>query len=70
MSSASEQGGAPPPGPAAGVVFAEAGPEHHEALSAFLVENDVPAVTRTFTPFPMSAETARRIALEPSRDRY
>jgi GNAT superfamily N-acetyltransferase len=53
-----------------GLVFREIEPGHYEALSSFLGRNDVPAVVRTFSPFPMTDETARRIALEPRRDRY
>lgn len=41
-----------------------------ERLSSFLIANDVDTVVRTFNPFPMNGETARRIALAPRRDRY
>jgi glycosyltransferase involved in cell wall biosynthesis/ribosomal protein S18 acetylase RimI-like enzyme len=51
-------------------VIREIESSHYEALSAFLVENNVPAVVRTFSPFPMNDETARRIALGSRRDRY
>jgi GNAT superfamily N-acetyltransferase len=53
-----------------GVAFREIEAGDHAALATFLVANDVPAVVRTFNPFPMTGETARRIALEPRRDRY
>lgn len=48
----------------------EIGPEDFETLARFLEENDVPAVVRTFNPFPMTSETAERIARRPRRDRY
>ncbi len=52
------------------IAFREIEPEDLEALSSFLQENDVPSVVRTFNPFPMTTETARKIALEDHRDRY
>ncbi|MBA3321642.1 MAG: GNAT family N-acetyltransferase [Pyrinomonadaceae bacterium] len=52
------------------VQFFEVGSSHGESLAELLKENNVPAVTRTFNPFPMSAETALKIAHLPRRDRY
>lgn len=52
------------------ISFREIGPSDYPMLSLFLQENDVPAVIRTFNPFPMSDETARKIALQPRRDHY
>ena len=57
-------------GDAARVSIREIVPEDFEALRRFVEENDVPAVVRTFNPFPMNAETARRIACAPRLDRY
>jgi GNAT superfamily N-acetyltransferase len=63
--------GAPQTGRGEGHVgFREIGPDDFEDLARFLEENNVPAVVRTFNPFPMDSETARRIALLPRRDRY
>jgi len=39
-------------------------------LSRFFVRNAVPNVTSGFDPFPLTTETARKIALEPRRDCY
>ncbi len=50
--------------------FVEIEPIHGDDLAVFLEENDVPAVTGTFNPFPMSAESARKIAHLPRQDRY
>jgi ribosomal-protein-alanine N-acetyltransferase len=52
------------------VSFREIVPEDSAALARFMEENNVPAVVRTFNPFPMTAETARRIACAPRLDRY
>ena len=52
------------------VVFRKIKPEHYEMLSSFLEENNLPVVVRTFNPFPMTEETARKIALAPRRDHY
>jgi ribosomal protein S18 acetylase RimI-like enzyme len=41
-----------------------------EALARFLEENNVPAVVRTFSPFPMTAETAREIVAPERRDHF
>jgi ribosomal-protein-alanine N-acetyltransferase len=57
-------------GAAGRVDFREIVPEDFEALRDFMEENNVPAVVRTFNPFPMTAETARRIACAPRLDRY
>lgn len=51
-------------------LFRQIAPADYELLSRFLVDNDVPGVVRTFNPFPMTAETARSIALLPHKDRY
>lgn len=40
------------------------------ALACFLCGNDVPEVTRTFHPFPMSAESAVAITSKTRRDRF
>ena len=48
----------------------EIGPEDRGELARFLEENDRPEIVRTFNPFPMTAETAERIATAPRRDRY
>lgn len=50
--------------------FRELGPDDAEALVACFERNDVAAVTATFDPFPLDAETARRIATAPRRDHY
>ena len=41
-----------------------------DALARFLVRNDVPAITATFTPFPMTAGTAAALLAERRQDRY
>jgi ribosomal-protein-alanine N-acetyltransferase len=53
-----------------GVSFREIVPEDFEALRDFMEGNNVPAVVRTFNPFPMTAETAHRIACAPRLDHY
>lgn len=50
--------------------FQEIEPQHVEALARFLEENNVPAVVRTFNPFPMTAQTARGIVSEDRQDRF
>ena len=45
-------------------------PADHAALARFFSRNNVPAVVATFDPFPLTEETARRIAVDPRRDRY
>jgi len=50
--------------------FEAIGPGHADALARLFARNDVPAVTATFDPFPLDAETARRIATQPREDRY
>ncbi len=44
--------------------------EDQERLSRFFALNNVPAVTETFTPFPLTAESAASIAHSAGRDRY
>jgi ribosomal protein S18 acetylase RimI-like enzyme len=46
------------------------GADHLKELSEMFERNRVPAVTATFDPFELTADTARRIALEPRRDAY
>lgn len=41
-----------------------------EALARFLARNDVPAVTSTFDPFPMTSETAASLLARRRKDRY
>ena len=41
-----------------------------EPLGRFLVANDVPEVRRRFHPFPLTLESARRIAGAKGRDRF
>ncbi|MFY9621700.1 MAG: GNAT family N-acetyltransferase [Pyrinomonadaceae bacterium] len=50
--------------------FREIGPKDFEVLARFLEENNVSSIIRTFNPFPMNSETAKRIACLPRRDRY
>ena len=45
-------------------------PNSFGQLSMFFAENNVDAVTRSFTPFELSAEMARWIACEPHKDRF
>lgn len=45
-------------------------PTDMDALSTFFVENNVPAVTHTFHPFPLNEVTARWMACEPHLDRF
>jgi GNAT superfamily N-acetyltransferase len=52
------------------VVFQEIGPMHYQALASFLRDNNLPSVLRTFNPFPMTDETAIRIALGSHEDHY
>lgn len=44
--------------------------DHAAGLERFFERNAVPAVTATFDPFPLTAETARRLALEPGGDAF
>jgi GNAT superfamily N-acetyltransferase len=53
-----------------GLTFCEIEAAHYQSLSSFLKENDVPAIVRTFNPFPMNDDTARRISLSSRRDHY
>ncbi len=46
------------------------GPDRHDQLVALFERNHVARVTELFDPFPLDAEQARRIALEPHEDRY
>ncbi len=41
---------------------------HAEALAELFEGNRVPAVSDSFDPFPLTAEEAKRIALEPRLD--
>ncbi|MEI7880133.1 MAG: GNAT family N-acetyltransferase [bacterium] len=41
-----------------------------DALAHFLEAHNTPATTGHFNPFPMTAETARRIATTPRHDHY
>lgn len=59
----------PPSAPDA-LAFRELADADEDALARFLVRNDVPAVTATFTPFPMTAETATTLLAERREDRY
>lgn len=43
---------------------------HTQALVELFESNRVPAVSDSFDPFPLTAEEARRIALEPRLDAY
>jgi [ribosomal protein S18]-alanine N-acetyltransferase len=52
------------------LTFRELVDSDEDALARFLVRNDVPAVTVTFTPFPMTAKTAATLLSEPREDRY
>ncbi len=40
------------------------------SLAQFFEDNNTPEVTRQFSPFPLTAETASRIARDRRRDRY
>jgi len=50
--------------------FDEIRPKHSSALARFMQENDVPEIVKTFNPFPMTSETAKKIACTPRRDHY
>lgn len=50
--------------------FEPIGPQHAGALEELFARCQDRAVTDTFDPFPLDREQARRIALEPRRDRY
>jgi [ribosomal protein S18]-alanine N-acetyltransferase len=52
------------------LTFRELVASDEDALARFLVRNDVPAVTVTFTPFPMTAATAATLLSERREDRY
>jgi ribosomal protein S18 acetylase RimI-like enzyme len=45
-------------------------PEDLETLSDFFAGNNVPGITDSFTPFPLTPETAEWIACQPHRDRF
>ncbi|MBN2305156.1 MAG: GNAT family N-acetyltransferase [Anaerolineae bacterium] len=45
-------------------------PDDFEQLAYFFEENNRPEVTRLFTAFPLTRETARQIALDDHEDRY
>ncbi len=55
---------------AAAPTFRELAQPDLPAFRRFLESNDVPAVTGSFDPFPMSAATADRIMAERREDRY
>jgi RimJ/RimL family protein N-acetyltransferase len=55
---------------AATIVFQEIGPRHYRGLASFLKDNNLPSVLRTFNPFPMTDETAIRIAMGPHEDHF
>jgi RimJ/RimL family protein N-acetyltransferase len=44
--------------------------EDYELLAAFFSNNDIVAITRFFTPFPLTRKTARWIACEEHQDKY
>jgi ribosomal protein S18 acetylase RimI-like enzyme len=44
--------------------------EHASLLEALFERNAVPEIMVSFDPFPLTRERARRIAIEPRRDRY
>ncbi len=44
--------------------------EHFNLLTTFFVENNLPAITNTFNPFPLTEITARWIAYEPHKDMF
>src|SRR2546423_8118918 len=48
----------------------EIGPQDLEILARFLEENNLPSEVGTFNPFPMTSETAKKIACLPRRDHY
>lgn len=52
------------------LAFRELSDADEDALARFLVRNDVPAVTASFTPFPMTAATAATLLSERREDRY
>lgn len=52
------------------VSFGEIGPAHTAALVRFFARNDIAEVVGHFDPFPLSEETARRIADATGKDRY
>jgi ribosomal-protein-alanine N-acetyltransferase len=59
----------PPSAPDA-LAFRELADADEEALARFFVRNDTPAVTATFTPFPMTAASAATLLSERREDRY
>jgi ribosomal protein S18 acetylase RimI-like enzyme len=61
---------APPPSAPDALAFRELADADEEALARFLVRNDVPSVTATFTPFPMTAASAATLLSERREDRY
>ncbi len=52
------------------VELREVGPADADALARFFERNDHPDVVAGFDPFPLTGEVARKIALEPRRDRF
>jgi perosamine synthetase len=51
-------------------LFREIEAVHYEALSCFIRDNNLASIIRTFHPFPMTDETAKRIALGTHQDKY
>ena len=54
----------------AGIVIEPVAAGHAQALAELFERNRVPAVSDSFDPFPLTAEEARRITLEPRLDAY
>ena len=46
------------------------GPGDRDSLARFFYRNDVPEITDTFHPFPLTTATAEEIALSPGEDHY
>jgi ribosomal protein S18 acetylase RimI-like enzyme len=59
-----------PPSALDALAFRELVDADEQALGRFFVRNDVPAVTATFTPFPMTAESAAALLAERREDRF
>jgi ribosomal protein S18 acetylase RimI-like enzyme len=59
----------PPSAPDA-LAFRELADADEDALADFFVRNDVPAVTATFDPFPMTAASAATLLSKRRQDRY
>lgn len=52
------------------VRFVALGPDYADALRTLFERNATTSVPATFDPFPLDAERARQIALEPGKDLY